>query len=56
MDLADEAQRFEAALTRLQTIPGEPDGANRLLAERCREYLASPPGEGWDGVYALKSK
>ena len=53
---AYEARRFQAAIDRLATIPGEPDGASRLLAEHCREYLASPPGEDWDGAYTLKSK
>ncbi len=32
------------------------DEVSRLYLERCREYLASPPPEDWDGVYTAKTK
>jgi adenylate cyclase len=45
------AGRFAAALERLD---GD-DGASRVLAERCRRFLAAPPA-AWDGVYRAESK
>jgi adenylate cyclase len=32
------------------------DGPSRVLLERCRQYLATPPGEGWDGVNRMTKK
>jgi adenylate cyclase len=32
------------------------DEPSRLYRERCREYLAAPPPEEWDGVYTAKTK
>jgi len=32
------------------------DETSRLYRERCREYLATPPPEDWDGVYTAKTK
>jgi len=34
----------------------EGDGPGRLLAERCRRYLADPPGPGWNGVFEHHEK
>ena len=44
------AQRWARALAVLQDQPGEPDGPDQVLMERCRRYLAEPPGADWDGV------
>jgi len=32
------------------------DETSRLYLERCREYLAAPPPDEWDGVYTAKTK
>ena len=32
------------------------DPASRIYAERCREYLQSPPPPEWDGVYISRKK
>ena len=32
------------------------DGLRRLYAERLRQYRATPPGEGWDGVTSFETK
>src|SRR6185369_1419934 len=32
------------------------DETSRLYQERCREYLAVPPPDEWDGVYTAKTK
>jgi hypothetical protein len=32
------------------------DGPAALLATRCRAYIAEPPRDTWDGVYALTNK
>jgi adenylate cyclase len=32
------------------------DETSRLYQERCREYLAAPPPDEWDGVYTAKTK
>jgi adenylate cyclase len=32
------------------------DGPSRIMAERCRLYLETPPPEGWDGVFEHLSK
>jgi adenylate cyclase len=49
-------QRWDEALRLLESLPGEPDGPSRLLAERCRLYRADPPGAGWDGVFRYHEK
>ncbi len=38
----------------LQTNPN--DGPCRVYSNRCKEYLATPPPENWDGVFNLKNK
>jgi adenylate cyclase len=45
---------FAAALTTFLARPDDPP--SRVLAERCRHLLASPPAEDWDGVYVATSK
>ena len=32
------------------------DGPSRVLAARCRDYLATPPPAEWDGVFVARSK
>jgi adenylate cyclase len=32
------------------------DGPARILATRCRAYLAQPPAENWDGVLRMEEK
>jgi adenylate cyclase len=32
------------------------DQVSRLYAERCREFIATPPFADWDGVFVAKSK
>ena len=32
------------------------DQPARIVLERCRAYLKSPPGEDWDGTNAMKTK
>jgi adenylate cyclase len=35
---------------------GGGDEASRVMAERCRRYLAEPPPSQWDGTMAMKEK
>ena len=32
------------------------DGPSLVMAERCRQYRASPPPADWDGVYTMPTK
>jgi adenylate cyclase len=32
------------------------DGPSAVMLKRTAEYAASPPGDGWDGVYGMRSK
>ncbi|MDR1545175.1 MAG: CHASE2 domain-containing protein [Deltaproteobacteria bacterium] len=50
-DFAGALTRFEAAL---KTMPD--DNPSRILAQRCREFINSPPGPEWDGVTVLEAK
>lgn len=48
----DEAiNLFEQALS---ILPG--DKASRVMADRCREFQASPPEAEWNGAYSMRSK
>ncbi len=49
------AGRFADALGVLEGLAAEDPPSATLLA-RCREYLASPPGPSWDGVYVSRTK
>lgn len=55
---AYRSQRFEDARRHFQAVqeidPG--DGPTRVMLERCELYLASPPGEDWDGVFTATKK
>jgi adenylate cyclase len=49
---------FEQALHAFNEAAGlNPDDApTRMYVERCRHLLENPPGDGWDGVWVMKSK
>jgi adenylate cyclase len=47
----DAARAFEQAL-----VVRPDDAPTRLFLARAREYAATPPPAGWDGVYVMKSK
>ena len=49
-------QRWAEALALLEGRPEGPDGPERVLAERCRQFQAEPPGADWDGVYRFHEK
>ena len=50
-------QEFSLALPLFDEIAAESgDPVSRLYLERCRQFVAAPPGAGWDGVYVAKSK
>jgi adenylate cyclase len=51
-------QRWEDALTQFQQVRvlWPDDQASRIMAERCRLYEETPPGEGWDGVFKMLTK
>ena len=55
---AYRAQAWGEATVRLERLVAEypDDGPIRLYLERCRELVAEPPGEGWDGVFVAKTK
>ncbi len=48
---AEAVSSFEQALTFIHT-----DEASRLYVKRCREFIAEPPPDDWDGTYTMKSK
>lgn len=51
-------RKFKEAITyfekALEIIPG--DGPSKLYIERCKEYIANPPADDWDGVYVFTTK
>jgi len=55
---AYKARNFTAAKARfIEALELDPaDGPSRVYLERSLEYVQTPPSEGWDGVYVLKSK
>ena len=50
-DFPGALARVEAAL---KTSPN--DSPSRILAKRCREFIAKPPSPQWDGVTVLEAK
>jgi adenylate cyclase len=52
------ARRFEEALAKFESLleRHSDDGPTQLLADRCREYIAHPPPEDWNGVYHMTVK
>lgn len=51
-------QQWTSALECFETVLEKypQDGPARLFVERCRQYQATPPEPGWDGVYVMKTK
>lgn len=47
-------QAIEAFTSALRITPD--DGPSLAMIERCREYRISPPPEGWNGSYTMKTK
>ena len=53
------ARDFSAAGDAFQALVDEPHlngHAAAVLAERCAQYVASPPGEDWDGAFTMTTK
>lgn len=48
-------QRALQLFSQVQEILRE-DNTAAILIERCRAHIASPPGEGWDGVEVMTEK
>ena len=50
--------RFQEALASFEQAlalhPG--DRLSALYADRCRHYLAEPPGADWDGIWVMQEK
>jgi adenylate cyclase len=55
-----QKQQFRKAATMCRDLKGSFDGKMDdyydMWIERCEEYAANPPGDGWDGVYRATSK
>ncbi len=50
-------QHFEAALARFeQLVQNYDDPPAQIFAERCRNYLKTPPKKGWEGIYTASNK
>jgi class 3 adenylate cyclase len=49
-----QQRAFSAAVERLEQHPQDPP--SRVLLDRCRRYLDTPPPDGWDGSFMLTSK
>ncbi len=55
---AYRSQRWQAALEQFENVLSllPKDEPSRVLAERCRVYMVSPPGKDWDGVFQQTTK
>ncbi|MBN2199605.1 MAG: adenylate/guanylate cyclase domain-containing protein [Candidatus Aminicenantes bacterium] len=51
---AYRSRSFGEALEKFETLEG--DSLAAVYAGRCRDFLAAPPPENWDGIFELKSK
>jgi len=55
-----QKQQFKKAITMCRDLKGSFDGKMDayydMWIERCEEYTANPPGEGWDCVYRTNTK
>ena len=55
-----QKQQFKKAITMCRDLKGSFDGKMDdyydMWIERCQEYAANPPGEGWDMVYRTNTK
>lgn len=55
--LYHERKFDEAVIAFTAALNTKPDDeCSQLYIERCNEYLVSPPGNDWDGVYTMKTK
>ena len=50
-EFATAAEQFEASL---QLQPG--DALGEMYLQRCRNYVATPPDDAWNGVYVMTKK
>ena len=49
--------RFNDAINMLEKVfEITEDKASQVLIFRCQEYIDSPPGDNWDGVYTMTTK
>lgn len=59
-DFAAAKELFDRALSFEPLQPGRDEGVEHnpaeLMSERCAEYLAHPPADGWSGVYVMTGK
>ncbi|MEW6164505.1 MAG: GAF domain-containing protein [Pseudomonadota bacterium] len=69
-NLTDALRNFKAALAKYRQMKWQEaisgfeevleikpdDKAAKLYIERCKHFLATPPGDGWDGVWVMESK
>lgn len=55
---AYRSQRWQAALGLFSSVleKRKNDGPSRVMIERCRSYLETPPAEDWDGVFTATRK
>jgi len=51
---AYERADFKTALALLESLPEDPP--SRVLAERCRRFIQSPPASGWNGIHSFDTK
>lgn len=51
MQFEEAKEYFEKALS----IDPE-DGPSKEYRKRCQEFIETPPGPDWDGVYIMKNK
>jgi len=51
-DFSEAAKRF----LEVNAAMGKSDAASRKMAERCKEFLESPPPGDWNGSYAMAEK
>jgi len=50
------ARRFEDAKRAFDRLAGEGDQPSAVFSERCAAFIASPPDEGWSGVWIMNRK
>ena len=52
----DQGRRWAEALALLEDGTWAGDGPARILADRCRQYLETPPPATWNGVFEHHEK
>lgn len=59
-DFAKAIELFEKSAklepNRTEKNPNSPTTPSEVLLERCHHYKDEPPGDGWDGVFVMKTK